>query len=343
MAKRATIADVAKAAGVSVATVDRVLNARLPVREETSKRVYEGAISVGYHAAGLIRRRLYEDLPEVRLGFVLQKERQYFYQAFARNLEAAVIGAPNIRGVPHIAFAADQTPTVLVAELRAMAARAQAVAMVAQDHPMITAEVEALKARGIPVFALLSDFAGSVREGYVGLDNRKAGRTAAWMLATAAKRPGKVAAFVGSHRFHGHEMREAGFRAWFREHAPKFQVLETMVNLETRQLTHEATLDLLKRHPDLTGLYVAGGGMEGAIAAIREEKLAGRVLIVCNELTPESRAALADGTVTMVIATPLANLCRDLVSLMVRAVREGTAEAPGQTFLPLEIYLPEMI
>lgn len=343
MARRATIADVAKAAGVSVATVDRVLNARLPVREETSKRVYEGAISVGYHAAGLIRRRLYEDLPEVRLGFVLQKERQYFYQSFARNLETAVAGAPNIRGVPHIAFAADQTPTVLVAELRAMAARAEAVAMVAQDHPMITAEVEMLKARGIPVFALLSDFAGSVREGYVGLDNRKAGRTAAWMLAAAAKRPGKVAAFVGSHRFHGHELREAGFRSWFREHAPEFQVLDTMVNLETRQLTHEATLDLLKRHPDLAGFYVAGGGMEGAIAAIREEKLAGRVLIVCNELTPESRAALADGTVTMVIATPLANLCRDLVSLMVRAVREGMSDAPGQTFLPLEIYLPEMI
>ena len=49
-----------------------------------------------------------------------------------------------------------------------------------------------------------------------------------------------------------------------------------MVNLETRHITHEATLDLLQRYPDLVGFYVAGGGMEGAIAALREENMAGR-------------------------------------------------------------------
>ncbi|TIU74187.1 MAG: LacI family DNA-binding transcriptional regulator, partial [Mesorhizobium sp.] len=40
MAKRPTITDLARTSGVSVATVDRVLNNRLPVREETARRVY---------------------------------------------------------------------------------------------------------------------------------------------------------------------------------------------------------------------------------------------------------------------------------------------------------------
>ena len=66
-----------------------------------------------------------------------------------------------------------------------------------------------------------------MREGYVGLNNRKAGRTAAWIIARTAKRPGKVAVFVGSHRFHGHEMREIGFRSYFREYAPDFELVET--------------------------------------------------------------------------------------------------------------------
>ena len=82
-----------------------------------------------------------------------------------------------------------------------------------------------------------------------------------------------------------------------------------MVNLEDHRIAHEATLDLLQRFPDLAGFYVAGGGMEGAIAALREENMAGRLVVVCNELTPESRAALADNIVTAVIATPLARLC----------------------------------
>ena len=38
--------------------------------------------------------------------------------------------------------------------------------------------------------------------------------------------------FVGSHRFHGQEMREIGFRSYFREYAPEFELVETMVNLE---------------------------------------------------------------------------------------------------------------
>ena len=87
----------------------------------------------------------------------------------------------------------------------------------------------------------------------------------------AAKRPGKVAVFVGSHRFHGQEMREIGFRSYFREYAPELDLVETLVNLETRGIAHEATLDLLQRHPDIVGFYVAGGGMEGAISALREE------------------------------------------------------------------------
>ena len=58
MGSRPTISDVAAKSGVSVATVDRVLNARHPVREETTRRVYEAATAIGYHAAGRIRTNL---------------------------------------------------------------------------------------------------------------------------------------------------------------------------------------------------------------------------------------------------------------------------------------------
>jgi LacI family transcriptional regulator len=343
MVRRPTIRDLAAAAGVSVATVDRVLNARHPVREETARRVYDAATRLGYHATGLIRQRLKDDLPQVKLGFLLQKQGQHFYQAFERELGAAVGAAGEVRASAVIEFVPSLAPGDVVAALEALARRAQAIGMVAPDHPSVTAAVEGLRDRGVPVFSLLSDFAPGVREGYVGVDNRKAGRTAAWMIARAAPRPGKVAVFVGSHRFHGHELREIGFRAYFREHAPGFEVLETLVNLETRQITHEATLSLLQRYPDLVGVYVAGGGMEGAVAALREEGLAGRLAVVVNEITPESRAGLAEGLVTMALATPLPALCREVVALMVGAVRDGMAGAPGQTFLPFEIHLPESI
>jgi LacI family transcriptional regulator len=45
----------------------------------------------------------------------------------------------------------------------------------------------------------------------------------------------------------------------------------------------------------------------------------------------------------MAIATPLPRLCRELVELMGHAIESGAANAPGQTFLPFDIYLPENI
>ncbi|HEV7310748.1 LacI family DNA-binding transcriptional regulator [Ensifer sp.] len=343
MSNRPTIADLAQAAGVSVATVDRVLNGRHPVREETARRVYEAAKSIGYHAVGLIRQRVFEDLPQYKLGFVLQKPEQSFYQAVAKEIDGATLSFSNARISPQIDFVTSSTPGAIIEKLQSAAARNQAIALVAPDFPAVTTAIEDLKARGIPVFSLLSDFAAGVREGYVGLNNHKVGRTAAWMIAKAAKRPGKVAAFVGSHRFLGHELREIGFRSYFREHAPDFQVLDTMVNLDTAEITHEATLNLLQRHPDLIGFYVCGGGMEGAIAAIREEKLEGKLIGVVNELTPESRAALADNVVTLAIATPTSILARETIALMVQAISKGATGVPGQTFLPFDLFTPENI
>ncbi len=77
---RPTIADLARAADVSTATVDRVLNGRSNVREETVRRVHKAAEDIGYHAANVIRHRMLADRSELRLGLVLQKFKHRFYQ-----------------------------------------------------------------------------------------------------------------------------------------------------------------------------------------------------------------------------------------------------------------------
>jgi LacI family transcriptional regulator len=343
MARRPTITDVARAAGVSIATVDRVLNAREKVREETTRRVFEAANRIGYHAAPLIGQRLQTDVPELRFGVVLHKEKQAFYQAFASEIETAVRNASRIRGKVMISFAVSQAPGDFVSKLRELEGKVDAVAASAITHPDVTDAVTRLKAKGVPTFALLNDFAQGVRQNYLGLNNLKVGRIAASMVTMAATKPGPIAVFVGGYRWHGHELRETGFRSFVREYASQFQILDTLVNLETRQLTYEATLDLLERHPDLRGIYCAGGGMEGAIAALREARKPGEVALVVNEITPESRSALIDRYVTMVIATPLTTLCRDLVGLMSDTVLNGMSDLVGQHFLRPELFLPESV
>ncbi|WP_182084428.1 LacI family DNA-binding transcriptional regulator [Aureimonas sp. ME7] len=341
--KRSTIADVARAAELSVATVDRVLSGRARVREETARKVQEAAIAVGYHGTNMIRQRLLAERPGMRMAILLQKERHPFYQELKREFEAraSTITERNVRLV--VKFATSTSPDELASLLRGCKGHFDAVAATGVDHPEVTAAVQDLRQAGIPTFSLLSDFAQGVRESYFGLNNLRVGRTAGWLIANIAKRPGKVGIFVGAYRYHGHELREMGMRSYFREYAPQFQMLDGQINLETRKLTEEATGDLLARHDDLVGLYVAGGGMEGAIAAFERSGAADRCALLVNELTPDSYAGLQNRSVSIVLATPVQQMVSELLSYTVGIMERGISATPGQRFFTATIYTPESL
>ncbi|MEN9409236.1 MAG: hypothetical protein RL216_1210 [Pseudomonadota bacterium] len=343
MARRPGMAALAAAAGVSVATVDRLLNGRERVAAATRTAVVEAALRIGHPAAARLTERGGGAVPAIRFGVLLHKQGQEFYQNMAREFRSAVALLPGVKGSLDLEFSASQAPSEVATLMRGMAGRCDVIAATAVNHPEITATVEELKAQGVPVISLLSDFAQGVRAGYVGLNNLKVGRTAAWMISLSARGPGKVALFVGGARWHGHDLRETGFRTYLREERPDLEVLDSFVNLETRQLTYETTLTLLNRNPDLRGIFVAGGGMEGAIAALQQARRPGEVALVVNELTGDSRAALAQGWVTMVDATPLPDLCREVLSLMIRTVRNGGIGGAGQVFLPIQLHLAEAL
>ena len=340
--RRPTLADLAREAGVGVATVDRVLNGRLKVREETALKVHEAARRIGYHGANAIHSRILADLPELHFGIVLQKGGHSFYKNFAAEIEEQLRAHTRHRLRGTIRFVESTRPAELAELLSSMAGRVQAVAATGLDHHEVTRAVSDLRARGIPTFSLLSDYAQGIRESYVGLNNLRVGRTVGWLISKIASHPGKIGTFIGGHRYHGHELRETGLRSSFREYAPQFELLNSQLNLETRQLTYEATHEMLEKHTDLVGIYCVGGGMEGAIAALRESGRAGQVTLVVNEITDETREALQDGTVSIVIGTPLRQLCAELIPLMIHTVENGMAETPGQRFLPFEIWTPRV-
>ena len=269
------------------------------------------------------------------------QKRDFFYQSLAADLTAATDASTAIRGRPVVEFMDEIVPSMIAAKLREVGARVDALAVVAVDHPHVNEAVEELQAKGVPVFTLLSDLSSSARAGHLGIDSRKAGRTAGWMISRLAKQPGKIGILVGSHRYLNQELAEISFRTYLRENAAAFQPLEPIVNLDEHRIAYEATIDLLTSNPDLVGLYAAGGGMEGMIRAIRDEKAGDRVIAVCNELIPDTRAALIDGVVDLVIHTPTKQLAAKAVELMAAALADRPPESIREVVLPAELYISE--
>src|SRR5262249_45242583 len=107
-------------------------------------------------------------------------------------------------------------------------------------------------------------------------------------------------------------------------------------------IAYEATIHLLTRNYSLVGIYLAGGGMKGMINALRQEEAGGRLVAICNELLPYTKAALIDGVVDLVLATPLTILAARAVEAMACACNR---EAPGMTqiLLPAELCISENV
>lgn len=339
--RRPTIPDLAEAAGVSVATVNRVLSGAANVRLATRETVQHAAEAIGFYGIGSLQARVAAARPRLRFGVLLLQPNRPFYQNVARALQEAVATTTAADIELKIEFLEDLAPQSVAARALDLAETCHAICLTAAVHPIVTGALEQIQARGIPVFALISQLSVSGQMSYVGLDNWKVGRTSAWAFAHLCKQPGKIGILMGNPRYRNQEMNETGFRSYFRETAPEFILLEPISTFEAAAVAQDMTERLLKDHPDLVGLYVSGGGISGALAALRTAGRAGQIVVVGYDLTDITRAALLDGAMTFVISHPYARLAREAIDGMMRACL--TPGSNQTSIVPFDIYTRENI
>ena len=90
-AKKVTMKDIARDARVGIATVDRVLNKRTPVKESTERKVLESARRLGFALEqSQYRLAAGQSAIPLRMGFILLQESHSFYHQLAQALEQAL-------------------------------------------------------------------------------------------------------------------------------------------------------------------------------------------------------------------------------------------------------------
>ncbi|GLS12823.1 LacI family DNA-binding transcriptional regulator [Hydrogenophaga electricum] len=301
MAKPARIPDIAQLAGVSTATVDRVLNRRPGVRRATVERVLQAAERLQYLPDADLHHAL-QPAP-MQLVFLLPAGHNRFLRMLGDTIgySEAHWSPYNVRC--RVEWVEGFNPEVLAQALLRHGAKADGVAFMALEHPLVRDAVDALAARGVPAVTLISDISGSKRAAYVGLDNRAAGRTAAYLIARfIGERPAQVAMIAGSLSYRAHEEREVGFLHLFKESFPHIEVVGLREGHDDADRNHELTRTLLEQYPDLAGLYNIGGASDGVGRALKEAGRAHKVVFIGHGLSPDTRALLIDGTMDAVIS-----------------------------------------
>jgi LacI family transcriptional regulator len=320
----ATVTDVARLAGVSTATVDRVLNQRPGVRPVTVQRVLAAARDLGYVVEGSLPVGAQTPM---RLAVLLPAGTNRFLGLVGSQVVGAQdrLAAFNMRA--RVSFIDSFKPELLARELRALGKDMDGIAFMALEHPLVREAVDALAEKGVPAVTLISDVAHSRRVAYVGLDNRAAGRTACDLIARfIGKRPAKVAMIAGSLSYRAHEERELGFLQLLQERFPDMEVVGLREGHDDEAKTYRQAKAILASHPDLAGIYNIGGGPAGIARALGETGRRRDIVFVGHGLTTETRDLLIDGTMDAVITQSPQSMLMDCIAIFsnVRAGRPAT-------------------
>ena len=336
---RPTVHDIADKAGVSLATVDRVLNDRPGVRGVTRAKVEAAIAALGYvrdvAAANLAKSRVYP------LVFILPEGDN----PFMRGLEAEVRRAGLHSAVERTRLSVTTVPAFDGAALAgaidaAIAEDVSGIAAVAVDAPEVFAAIERAKAAGIPVVTLVSDLAASGRDHFIGVDNIAAGRTAGSLMGRfLGNRPGPVAVLAGSMRVRDHGERLEGFLTAMSAMPVVRPVLPVLEGQDDPALAHRLISECLAAVPDLAGIYSLGAGNRGLIEALAARP-DGALCVIAHELTADTRAALEGGRIAAVLNQDAGHEVRSAIRVL-RAKADGLPVIAAQERIRLEIFIKD--
>jgi len=298
MKNKLRLADVAKRAGVSTATVDRVIHNRPGVKPHTVNHIQaviakmkngDDSEPINGLSQGLLKFDVI--LPEGSNSFfnTLEDQIRAVSQTFSSTASF------NIRRIEGF------DPRMLAQSIHQYSGTSDGIALVAIEDPMVRDAVSTAVEAGVPVVTLVSNLSNSRHQAYVGLDNRAAGRTAGYLMGRLTPRRGNVLLIAGSMSLRDHEEREMGFRRALGEQNPDLQIIARLEDHDDYQTTYEETRKVLQDQSNLVGIYNIGAGNRGVVQALEESGREKSIIFIGHELTPYSRKYLIDDVMDVVI------------------------------------------
>lgn len=336
-----TIKEIARLAGVSRGTVDRVLNNRGAVNPETETRIRKIMEEAGYKP-NQAAKNLSVIKKGIRLGFLLfsgDRRNPFFSDVLCGIRRRA--GQLREYGVEVLVrFSAFDDAEDQIQRIRQLEAEGiMGLALTPVNDGRVGAVIDELVSRGIPVVTANTDIPGTKRTAYVGCDYGKSGRMAGELMGMLTHGDAKIGITVGSGKILGHAQRVEGFEHALSLYCPRAEVLLVAENRDDDAECCRQVRRMLSAYPELNALYIASAGAQGACRAVAESGRA--VSVIAHDTVPSTAALLKAGRIAATIGQGPEEQGEKPLSLLFQILAFGEELETDTFYTRLEVVIRE--
>ncbi|MDH0730189.1 LacI family DNA-binding transcriptional regulator [Pseudomonas sichuanensis] len=332
--RRKGMADVALKAGVSLSTVDRVLNERGSVSDLKRRRVLQIAQELGL-------KRL---LPSPQHGLLrfdlllVDSTTDHFHRLAAAFSKQAQMHRSRLIVQTHVW--PERNPDHLIDLIRNPKVPRQGIMVVAQDTTAVRRALKKQISAGVPVVMLTTSLSGLEGATYIGIDNNVVGRSAGKLMSQWVTTPGSdVVLLTNSLKYHAHQNRVEGFLKIMAEKAPQVKVHGPFECFDRDDLIVSTLAELYAKGLTIHGLYTTGSGSSGVKQALSNREV--RPVWIGHEATKQHAEFLREGLLSLVLDQDPEGQAEAAIQHLLFA--NGDLSAPPQVRPQLRILIDEMV
>lgn len=270
---KVTIQKIAEAAGVSRGTVDRALNNRGRINPQVSEKILRIADEMGYVPRS--RRHTAAKEKPIKIGVVTQLAVSSFMLEVNRGIQKAAseLKEKNIDLILKEGMTVDEKEQLrFIEELESE--EISGLAIMPVDCESVREKLEFLSVeKKIPVVTFNSDIVGSKRVCFVGMDNRKSGRTAAGLIGMLTRGKGKILIITGYFSNHVDNQRVDGFLEEVKKEYPQLEIAGVHGSFDETAEVEKIIENVMTNIEGITGILVVSGGQAGVGKAFEKLKL----------------------------------------------------------------------
>lgn len=336
---KVTLEDVARAAGVSVATVDRVVNRRGGVSADKEAAILQAARRLGLDRSLAIRPTAAK-----RVAILIQPPSNPFHDQLRQGIEQARAIHRDLNLLLQVEQIDPAQPDRVAAQIARASAWADGMILTVPAAPPIVAAVEALPPR-IPVVTMADDLPARNRAAFVGPDDRQAGRVAGDLMGhLVGPAGGEALVLIGRFDMPGHGARGGGFVDVLAERHPALRVSAVLETHEDKETAAALALRAARANGDLRGIYLCTTGCSELVAALAPLRQSRALSIVTHELTPARRLLLKSRKVQAIIDQKPVLEARLAVATAARLIGRLEDGGPaGSIATEIGIFMPESV